>query len=91
MGRKKSMKAAISLKAQEYAHKKLADDPDVNVGEHTRDYWRKEANGYRRQLDERIEKAMFPQKDIEEIDRKGREEAERLFRKKMEKIGKQKR
>ncbi len=38
MGRKKKMKASISLKAQEDAHKKLADDPEINVGEHTREY-----------------------------------------------------
>lgn len=41
MSRKKKMQATVSLKAQEYAHKKIADDPDVNVGEHTREYWKK--------------------------------------------------
>jgi hypothetical protein len=89
MSRKKKMIGAISLKAQEHAHKKIADDPGVNVGDHTREYWKKEANGYGRQAAEKIEKAMFTQREIEEIDRKGKEEAERLYQKKKEKIGKQ--
>jgi hypothetical protein len=90
MSKKKKLKAAISLKAQEYAHKKIADDPDVKVGEHTREYWKKEGNGYLQQAKERIEKSMFTQEEIEEVDRKGKEEAERLYQKKKEKIGKQK-
>lgn len=89
MDRKKKIKDAISLKAQEEAHKKLANNGDVDVKEHTREYWRKEAIGYHRQLEEIIEKARFPQKYIEEIERKGKEEAERLYQKKKQKIGKQ--
>jgi len=82
MGRKRKVKDAISLKAQEEAHKKIAGDPDVNVGEHTREYWRKEAAGYHRQLEDIIEKAMLPETYLEEIEKKGREEAEKIYRKK---------
>ncbi len=81
MDRKRRMKDAISLKAQEDAHKKLADDPDVNVKEHTREYWKKEAIGYHRQLEGIIEKARFPDSYIKELEEEGKRKGEQLYQK----------
>jgi len=54
MKRKKKMKDAVSLKAQAVAHEKLAENGDIEVKEETRTYWRNEATGYQRELDEII-------------------------------------
>ncbi len=89
-GRKKKIKDAISLKAQGDAHEKLAEDPDVDVGEHTKKYWKKEAVEYHHQLEKIIERAQFPQIYIEEIEQKGKERGEKLYQKKKEKVKNQK-
>jgi len=90
MGRRKKIKDAISLRAQEDAHKKLAEDPDVDVGEHTREYWRKGSFRYHQQLEEIIEKAQLPRTYIGEIEQKGKQEGEKLYRKRKQKLKNQK-
>jgi dissimilatory sulfite reductase (desulfoviridin) alpha/beta subunit len=86
MKRKSKIKDAVSLKAQAIVHDKLSEDADVDVSEHTKDYWKKEALKYRQQMEDIIRKAGFPESYLEEIDRQAREKGRRLYLKKKKEL-----